>query len=765
MAALRALLLAALLAVATPTTAQEADPAWIALSERADALLVEGTGEEALLALREELVDWRARFQTAQSPASARIDALRAQVAALGPAPEDGATEAADIAAQRADLTDRLDMLQAPIRAAQAAFTEADGLVAETDRLIEARRAQDLLRRGAAPINPATWPPALAVAGGWLGALADGLRAPFATPEARAAVAREGVELGVLAFAATLLLWRSGAWLGRLRDRIMPAAPTRPGIRVTLLAISVARTLLPVLGLMALARIGTVMGVQGGPAATLGALLPQVGLIVLGARWLAIQSLPTDPSEPATLQFGSDGRREARLHFVALGALFATYLAIRQIGATLAFVESDLEPFVFVVQLFAGVNMVRLGQLLLAGGRAVATGEEAGVWPQVLRFTGRAIVAVGVAAPLASAVGYVALASAILWPTVLTLALFAAFGMAQNLLFDLHATATRREAAGRDALLPTLAGFALVLACLPVLALIWGVRPSLLGEWWLAFLGGFAVGETRISPASFLLFAVVFGAGWLVVRLVKGVLRTNVLPKTKLDSGGTNAILSGTGYVGVTLAALLAITAAGIDLSGLAIVAGALSLGIGFGLQTIVQNFVSGIILLIERPIKIGDWIQAGGVEGFVRDISVRSTRIETFDRQDVIVPNADLIAGVVTNYTLSNAAGRVVLTIGVAYGSDTRRVQAILQEVAEGHPMVILNPPPLVTFDGFGADSLDFTIRVVIRDILWKPIVASEINHALAERFKAEGLEIPFAQRDVWLRNPEALRGQGAPG
>ena len=208
--------------------------------------------------------------------------------------------------------------------------------------------------------------------------------------------------------------------------------------------------------------------------------------------------------------------------------------------------------------------------------------------------------------------------------------------------------------------------------------------------------------------------------------------------------------------------AIRTVTAAGLSVVGvsftnIAIVAGALSLGIGFGLQNIVNNFVSGIILLLERPIRTGDWISTGSTEGFVKKISVRSTEVQTFNRADVIVPNSELISAPVTNWTLRNRHGRVIVPVGVAYGSDTELVGRLLEEAAAEVPEVVRDQPDLpvrVFFRSFGDSALDFELRCYILDIWYILDVTSRLHFAIDRKFREHGIEIAFPQRDIHIRS-----------
>jgi small-conductance mechanosensitive channel len=180
----------------------------------------------------------------------------------------------------------------------------------------------------------------------------------------------------------------------------------------------------------------------------------------------------------------------------------------------------------------------------------------------------------------------------------------------------------------------------------------------------------------------------------------------------------------------------------------LALVLGALGVGIGFGLQNIVNNFVSGLILLAERPFKVGDWIVAGGVEGNVRKISVRATEIETFRRQTVILPNSELINAAVGNWTLRNRLGRIDIPVNVAVDSDPRHVHAVLLEIVNAQPDILKNPEPSVDFSGFADGALNFVVRAVVPDVTSTLSFTNEMRFRIVERFREEGISLPELPR-----------------
>ena len=763
----RVLALALVLVTALVTASVAQDTAvgpdyaqWAVTADRAEGVIdSERASDPAFETLRAQLVEFREQFRAATNTNTARIETLRAQIEALGAVPEDGTAEPEAISTQRADLSARLSEAEAPGRRAEAELRRALGLIGEIDALLASRQAGALLTLEPSPINPANWPGAISAVFTYFNALwtenvrlwsSDIYQAEF------------GENIPVVLFyllVGMVLILRGWRWVGRIMRRPVELEQTSPAARLSVFFLSLVQHGLPALGVIALVQAveeSSFVGLRG--SVVLGAI-PQIAVTVAAALWVGRQVFPTRDfaARPLNLPDAllARGRRTAGW----LGLLMGLSQLVGAIVESEGFQPAERLVIFFPLVVLTGLLLARLGWFLVLHSRAQSEIESpATLRTRIFGLIGRAVIALGLAGPLLAGVGYFTAGSSYLFPAVLSLSLLALLGVLQRLATNLYGALTGREEGLDEALTPTLIGFLLTIASVPVFALIWGMRQAQLADLWEQLILGFDLGGVHISPRSFLSFAIVFMAGYTATRLVQSTLRNSVLPKTRLDAGGRNAMVTGTGYLGIFLAALIAITVAGIDLSSIAIVAGALSVGIGFGLQAIVSNFVSGIILLVERPIKEGDWIQIGSTAGYVREISVRSTRIETFDRSDVIVPNADLISGVVTNMTHHNATGRVIVPVGAAYGSDTRQVETILREVAEAHPMVLLTPPPSVIFQGFGADSLDFEIRAILRDVNWMLSVKSDMNHDIARRFAEAGIEIPFAQRDIWLRNPEAL-------
>ncbi|SSC66434.1 unnamed protein product [Ciceribacter selenitireducens ATCC BAA-1503] len=399
--------------------------------------------------------------------------------------------------------------------------------------------------------------------------------------------------------------------------------------------------------------------------------------------------------------------------------------------------------------------------------------ERGRAWPKAVALPLRII---GIGLILLSAIGYVGLSRFLATQMVLTGAVVATMyigilsGKAISAPNQFGETRVGRYLQQRFALKPVgldqagiAAGlliyvFALSIG-LPLILISWGFQPRDLQIWLVNIFTEINIGSIRISIFGILGGVLLFALGLVATRWLQKWLDGNVMARSQVDAGVRNSIKTGVGYLGTGLAGLIGISAAGIDLSSLALVAGALSLGIGFGLQNIVSNFVSGLILLAERPFKVGDWVATGTTEGFVRRISVRATEIETFQRQSIIVPNSELINAPVGNWTHRNKLGRIEIPVSVSYEADPRRVMELLMEIALAHPGLLRNPEPVVMFNGFGASSLDFELRGFIGDVLGGLPIKNELRVTILERFRAEKIQMPYPHQEVHLHLDEADR------
>ncbi|MFT4184938.1 MAG: mechanosensitive ion channel family protein [Rhizobium sp.] len=291
-----------------------------------------------------------------------------------------------------------------------------------------------------------------------------------------------------------------------------------------------------------------------------------------------------------------------------------------------------------------------------------------------------------------------------------------------------------------------------LLTGIPLILLSWGFHIQDLELIAYRLFTEIRIGNMSISLVSIFAGIMLFAGGYLVTRWVQRWLDSNVMARGQMDLGVRNSVKTGIGYLGIALAAIIAISAAGIDLSSLALVASALSVGIGFGLQNIVSNFVSGLILLVERPFKVGDWIVSGTSEGIVKRISVRATEIETFRKQSIIVPNSELINASLGNWTHRNRLARSEIPVSVSFESDPQKVMEILLELVRGVPKVLRNPEPHVEFLRFGPSSLDFEMRFYLSDLSDGMEIRNNLRIDILRRFREEGISIPYPHQELHI-------------
>jgi potassium efflux system protein len=721
--------------------------------------------------VEEDLGTLRIKVEDILGDASQTAEALRpelalvrTQIEKLGPPPaKDAAAESPAIAAERARLSALASLLDGAIKSTELTWVRARQLIERITVMRHAIFTKSLMERLPSPLLPGLWRDLFNEAPGVIH------RFNYLAEDWLHWAEPKRLQLSLLFVAVVLLfvvLWHLTT---RLTGRRLIAANSPPPS-----FFERAKAVAWIAPLRALAAVGAAMLLYGGLDA-LGLLYPpwvRAAAAILKAIVIfsAVSALITGvlaPREPnwrlVTLADASAARISRLL--IGMAAVYAIDVALTEISRAF-FVPLTLS----VVQSFASSTAfaaLLIGVLLTPFAAQDGGAPVSRHYPQPLKLPLWAM-AIGILATALS--GYVALARFLAQQLVLTgivvvvgwlayLAIRAvtreppqrSFPVGEMLESRFGLDAPRRNQLAR--LTELALTLAVVIAAIPLLMLQWGFSGADIRDWFTSILFGMEVGQFRISLARILLGIILFIGLLFATRLFQRWLREKALQQTRMDPGIVNSIDTVVGYACIAFAALLALAYAGFDITNLAIVAGALSVGIGFGLQSIVNNFVSGLILLIERPIKVGDRIVVGDQQGLVRRISVRATEIETFDRASLIVPNSELITGRVLNWTHRDSLVAVSVKIGVSYASDPEQVIEILLRCAGAHPDVLRFPAPSAVFANFGDSALLFELRVSLPDIANAVAVQSALRTAIFKALRAAEIEIPFNQLDVNLR------------
>lgn len=265
----------------------------------------------------------------------------------------------------------------------------------------------------------------------------------------------------------------------------------------------------------------------------------------------------------------------------------------------------------------------------------------------------------------------------------------------------------------------------------------------------------FNLGENPFTTKTFLLLVLSLFLLFYISSKIKKVLVKRIFPRYDLDIGVSQSMATIVRYVLIIIGLIIIFQTTGIDLSALGLLVGALGVGIGFGLQSITNNFISGVIILFERPIKVGDRVEIDDLAGNIIDISARATTIITNDNIVVIVPNSDFINKRVINWSHNNKEVRLNFPVGVSYKEDPEKIKKLLTEVANANPGILSSPKPYILFEGFGDSSLNFNVLVWTSEFIDRPkILRSELYYEIFAKFKEHNVEIPFPQRDIHLKS-----------
>ena len=678
-----------------------------------------------------------------------KLDASKARLAELGPKPKEGQPEeSADVVRDRSDREAAVADLDETQRLARALLVQATQIATQIGDRRRAAFTRALFQQSSGLLSPDLW---YDVGDGLpREAHAFSITAGDTISWMRAHAAPGGLLLFGLALGVAIALY-----VGRrhLAPRLVTRDPAvlEPSRRSRLLA---------ALGVFVLGAVPALLGSWivwlAFDAADLvpPRIEPIMQAILRGLAFVAFVGALAD----AVLAPGHAPWRLAPVGEVSASRIttFVVTLASVMVGGRILekgneAISAALPITVITRALFAFAAALLFGELLRRFAARTQTDEEC-LGPYVppetevggapLRMLGWTLV---VAVAGSVLYGYVALASFLvdqaMWISILIAMVVLFINLADEFIggtlrgpsriaTSLQAnTGLRRKAIEQIGVLASgAARVVLILAGLMLALAPWGIESSDIMSSVRAAFFGFQVGDVTISLSSIVIAALLFGFGIAITRIIQNWLDTTFLPATELDSGLRNSIRTAFGYFGYFLAGAVAFSYLGLSLDKIAIVAGALSVGIGFGLQSIVNNFVSGLILLWERPIRVGDLVVVGDGEGYVRRINVRATEIETFDRSTVIVPNSNLISGVVRNRVRSNRMGRVLLTIPVPRAADADKVAEVIRTSALAHREVMSEPGPKVLFKKIGETVLEFDLVCFVDDIDVAGRVSSEL-------------------------------------